>query len=111
MRGFAFAIAILCCASAAQAKRVYSGDEAAALRCANALALTAVALGRTGQLSKVESDVMLGVSVMMLDRHVSGTWPQKRAALKVMKARRSVVDTLDDFQRNSQSCLRRFPIN
>ena len=95
----------------AHAAKVYEGSEAAALRCANTLALTAVALARADLIGEDEKEVMLGVTVLILERHVSGTWRQKKAALKVMRDRRSVPDTLDDYRANAVRCLRQFPIN
>jgi hypothetical protein len=95
----------------AHAAKVYEGSEAAALRCSNTLALTAVALARADLIGEDEKEVMLGVTVLILERHVSGTWRQKKAALKVMRDRRSVPDTLDDYRANAVRCLRQFPIN
>ncbi|KIN64046.1 hypothetical protein Z946_2931 [Sulfitobacter noctilucicola] len=95
----------------AQKTRTYAGEEAAALRCSNALALTAIALSRAELIADVEKEVMLGVTVLILERHVSGTWQQKKRALEVMRDRRSVPDTLDDYRRNAVKCLRQFPIN
>ncbi|MEX3314788.1 hypothetical protein [Sulfitobacter sp. PS-8MA] len=97
--------------SAAAESRVYEGSEAAALRCANTLALTAVALSGAGLIGEPEKQVMLGVTVRILDRHVAGTWAQKRAAMEVMRDRRSVPDTLEDYRRNAMRCLAQFPIN
>ena len=114
MRGFALAGAVLCIAvlpAFAQGKRVYSGEEAAALRCSNTLALTAVALARADLIGGVEKEVMLKVTVLILERHVSGTWAQKKRALEVMRDRRSVPDTLADYRKNAARCLRQFPIN
>lgn len=107
------ACAGLCVASAshAQGQRVYEGAEAAALRCSNTLALTAVALARAGLMDEVEKEIMLGITIMILERHVSGTWNQKKRALAVMRDRRSIPDTLEDYQNNAARCLRQFPIN
>jgi hypothetical protein len=94
----------------AETKR-YEGSEAAALRCAHIMALTAVLLSDTEMIGEAEREVMLGISFLILDSHVSGTWAQKKAALEVVRDRRSVAETLDDFQRLAQKCLRDFPIN
>jgi hypothetical protein len=91
--------------------RVYEGEEAAALRCANTLALTAVTLAQAQMIGEAEKEVMLAVTLLILERHVSGSWQQKKAALTVMRDRRSVEDTLEDYQRNAAQCLRQFPIN
>lgn len=95
----------------AQAARVYEGQEAAALRCANTLALTAVALSRAEMITVEEKDVMLGVSILILERHVSGSWAEKKAAMMIMRDRRSVPDTLEDYRKNAARCLGQFPIN
>ena len=104
---------VLCIAATAlpAAQRVYEGREAAAIRCANTVALTAVALSSVSLIDAVEKDVMLGISVSMLERHVSGTWNEKKAAMAVMRDRRSVDDTIDDYRRNAARCLAQFPIN
>ena len=101
----------LCLPTISHAKRVYEGSEAAALRCPNTLALTAVALEGSSLISEGDKEIMLGVTVLILERHVSGTWRQKKAALKVMRDRRSVPDTLNDYRRNAVRCLGQFPIN
>lgn len=95
----------------AAAEKVYEGSEAAALRCSNTLALTAVALAGAELISPEEKEVMLGVTVLILERHVSGTWAQKKAAMAVVRDRRSVADTLEDYRRNAARCLGQFPIN
>jgi hypothetical protein len=92
-------------------QKVYEGDEAAALRCANTLAFTAVALAETGRLGEPEKSVMLQITVLILERHVSGTWAQKKAALRVVRDRRDMMETLEDFERNAQRCFEQFPIN
>ncbi len=91
--------------------KVYAGEEAAALRCANTVALTAVALSEEGRLPEAEKNVMLGITVLILDRHVSGTWEQKTAALEVVRDRRDAYETVQDFQRLAEKCLKQFPIN
>ena len=91
--------------------KVYSGEEAGALRCANAMALTAVALSDAGLMTDAEKEVLLRVTVAILDRHVSGSWAQKKAALEVVRDRRNVGETLEDFQVLAQRCLRQYPIN
>ena len=75
------------------------------------MALTAVALFETGQHSEDEKQVLLGITVLILDRHVSGTWQQKKAALRLVRDRRDVEQTLADFQQFATQCLRQFPIN
>lgn len=94
-----------------QGKRVYEGREASALRCSNTLALTAVALSAADLISNAEKEVMLEITIRILERHVSGNWVEKKRAMAVMRDRRSVPDTLEDYQRNAARCLREFPIN
>lgn len=95
----------------AAAARVYEGSEAAALRCANTVALTAQGLSVADLIGPAEKDVMLGITVRILDRHVGGTWAEKKAAMRIMRDRRSIPDTLDDYRRNAARCLAQFPIN
>lgn len=104
-------LGLACAAPALAEQLIYEGREAGALRCANTLALTAVALSSAKMISKAEKEVLLGVTVLILERHVSGTWQQKKAAMAVMRDRRSVPDTLKDYERNAGRCLRQFPIN
>ena len=75
------------------------------------MALTAVALSDAGKLGEAEKEIMLGISFLMLEGHVSGSWPEKKAALEVVRDRRSVAETLKDFERMAEQCLRQFPIN
>lgn len=96
---------------ATAAPHIYEGREAAALRCANTLALTAVALSAAEMIGEGEKNVMLGITVRILDRHADGTWAQKRAAMEIMRDRRSVPDTLEDYRRIAERCLVQFPIN
>jgi hypothetical protein len=112
LRRLVLAVAVVLSGTGAgAAQKVYEGPEAAALRCANIVAMTAVALNSAGRLSDLEKEVMLGISFLMLEQHVSGTWPQKRAALGVMRDRRSVEETLEDFEKLAEKCLKQFPIN
>lgn len=115
MRHWLAAAALFCITTTtpvmALSQRTYAGEEAAALRCANTLALTAVALSRAGMIDETEKEVMLGITILILERHVSGTWAQKKAALAIMRDRRSVEDTIEDYQRNAARCLQQFPIN
>jgi hypothetical protein len=96
---------------AAQAERTYAGSEAAALRCSNLLSITAVVLFEANQISPLERDVLLFATIAILERHVSGTRDEKQRALAIVRERRSVPDTLDDYRRNARRCLKQFPIN
>lgn len=112
LKAFLVALTLALPMGAAQsAEKIYSGSEAAALRCANIVALTGVALNGAGRLGALEKEVMLGISFLMLEGHVSGTWAQKKAALEVVRDRRGVVETLEDFEKLAEQCLRDFPIN
>ncbi len=101
----------LICVAAPLAARTYEGEEAAALRCANTLAFTAVTLGRAEMIGEGEKNVMLGITVLILERHVSGTRAEKKAAMQVMRDRRDIDATLWDYRRNAAKCLVQFPIN
>ncbi|MEM6303481.1 MAG: hypothetical protein AAF744_02105 [Pseudomonadota bacterium] len=107
----AFLLCALLAATPALAQRTYEGSEAAALRCSNTLALTAMALSRADLIPETEKDLMLDLTLRILRRHVSGTWAQKKAAMAIMRDRRSVDATLDDYRRNAVRCLTQFPIN
>jgi hypothetical protein len=111
LRSFVLAISCFALLAGGPATAANQGQEAAALRCANMLALTAVSLAGVKLISQQDKDIMLGVTVLILERHVSGSWAQKKAALKIMQSRRSLPDTLDDYQQNAAKCLRQFPIN
>jgi hypothetical protein len=110
MRAAIFAL-LLAAGSADAAQRVYEGEEASAIRCANMMALTGVTLHGAGLMGTPEKDVLIGISVLILERHVSGTWTEKKRAMETMRDRRDVDATLEDYQRNAPRCLRRFPIN
>lgn len=113
MRFMIFALVVLAMPipAASAAQRVYEGEEASALRCANMMAFTGVTLNRAGLMGEDEKDVLIGISVLILERHVSGSWTEKRRAMEAMRDRRDIDATLEDYQRNAPRCLRRFPIN
>ncbi|MEP2640516.1 hypothetical protein [Roseobacter sp.] len=92
-------------------QKTYAGEEAAALRCANTLAFTAIALEQSGGIGPLERDVMLDITVGILAGHVTGTWRQKKAALRVVRDRRDPLETVEDFQRFAYQCLVQFPVN
>ncbi|WP_299965801.1 hypothetical protein [uncultured Roseobacter sp.] len=104
-------LTLLWCGAAAAGQKTYSGDEAAALRCANTVAFTAIVLASTDRIGRFERNVMLGISANILTEYVSGTRGQKKRALAQIRDRRSVLETLSDFQRLAERCLRRFPLN
>lgn len=97
--------------TATTAQRVYEGEEAAAIRCANMMAMTGVTLNQAGLMGEPEKDVLISISVLILERHVSGNWTEKKRAMVAMRDRRTIEATLEDYQRNAPLCLRRFPIN
>ena len=111
MRALALVLALLLAAPAGAGQKVYEGEEAAALRCANMLAWTGVALEEAGLIGRPEMEVMLGITVLILERHVSGTWAEKKAAMEVVRQRRSFEETLEDYRRHAPGCLERFSIN
>lgn len=102
---------MLVAGTASAAQRVYEGDEASAIRCANMMAMTGVTLNRAGLMGVPEKDVLIGISVLILERHVSGTWTEKKRAMEAMRDRRDIEETLNDYQRHAPLCLKRFPIN
>ena len=110
MRSLAFAL-LMVALPADAAERVYEGDEAAAIRCANMMAMTGVTLFRAGLMGEPEKDILIGISVLILERHVSGNWTEKKRAMEVMRDRRDLETTLEDYQRHAPLCLERFPIN
>ncbi len=110
MRAFAFVVLFAATQSAA-AQRVYEGEEASAIRCANMLAMTGVALNGAGLMDDSEKDVLIGISILILERHVSGNWTEKKRAMEAMRDRRDVDETLQDYQHHAPLCLARFPIN
>ncbi|MDW3181256.1 MULTISPECIES: hypothetical protein [unclassified Roseobacter] len=110
-RGLGALALVICAGPLAAGQKTYAGEEAAALRCANTLAFTAVALESSGGIGQLEKDVMLDITVRILVDHVSGTWRQKKAALRIVRDRRDVIETLDDFRRYANQCLVQFPIN
>lgn len=113
--GFLFRVfmvlSLMSAVPAQAAQRTYEGEEASALRCANMLALTGITLNRAGLMGNAEKDVLIGISVLILENHVSGSWPEKRRAMETMRDRRDVDETLADYQRHAPLCLVRFPIN
>lgn len=110
MRGLIFAL-VMVAQPLAAAQRIYEGEEAAAIRCANMMAFTGVTLNRAGLMGDAEKDVLVGISILILERHVSGNWTEKKRAMEAMRDRRDVEATLEDYQRNAARCIKRFPIN
>lgn len=96
---------------AVASQRTYEGEEAAALRCANMIAFTAVELEGAGRISRFEKQVMLDITVRILANYVSGTWAQKKAALRLVQDRRDALETLDDFEQHANRCLIQFPVS
>lgn len=112
MHHFRFcASVVLILAATAGVARTYEGREAAALRCANLMAYTAVLMESAGQIPKNQQKAMLQVTILILERHVSGSWAEKKAALAIVRDRRDMNQTLEDYQRNAAKCLAQFPIN
>ncbi len=103
--------AALLCATPTLAARTYEGEEAAALRCANMLAYTAVTLARADMIDEDQKNVMLGITVLILERHVTGTRAEKKAAMAIMRDRRDIDATLSDYRLYAAKCLVQFPIN
>ncbi len=102
---------MLSSAPMAEAKRkVYSGSEAEALKCSYLISMTALLLWKAGKLSTRDKDRAMTISVIMMNRYVSGTWEQKKKALTTVGNRRSLGKTVKEFQQQSKYCIRRFPV-
>ena len=110
MRALALVL-LLAATNVSAAQRVYEGDEASAIRCANMMTMTGVTLNGAGLMGASEKDVLIGISVLILERHVSGNWTEKKRAMAAMRDRRDLDATLEDYQRHAPLCLARFPIN
>jgi hypothetical protein len=104
-------VLILLAGHAAAAQKVYEGEEASAIRCANMMAMTGITLNQAGLMGDTQKDVLIGISILILERHVSGNWTEKKRAMVAMRDRRDVDATLADYQRNAPVCLKRFAIN
>ncbi|MDJ0821214.1 MAG: hypothetical protein QNJ09_05285 [Paracoccaceae bacterium] len=101
---------LLASALPAEARRVYAGEEAQALKCAWIISATATALEQAEVISTRDMEVSIAVSARMLQLYVSGTERQKLAALEAVGDRRDIKTTLGEFQRESRACLRKFPV-
>ncbi|WP_238368031.1 hypothetical protein [Mesobacterium pallidum] len=100
----------LCVAAPAQAeRRVYAGEEAAALKCAWIVAASVSMAERAGLTSTRNKEFAQLYAAIVLQRYVSGTDRQKMAALKAVSERRSPQQTVDEFMRQADDCLRQFP--
>ena len=93
-----------------QAKQVYAGSEAAALRCAAILVVVPSALFNNGYISRRQVTVFQLASTAILTRYVSGNERQKLKALETMAKRRDAGAHIKDFQTNAKTCLSQFPI-
>lgn len=106
----AAAIVSLAAATGAQAK-VYSGSEAAALRCAAILSVVPSAAARAGVISQSDVRIFHVASGLILARYVSGNGTQKSKALQTVMQRYSAVQHISDFRNKSKTCLSQFPIS
>jgi len=104
----AFAVSF---APAAEARKVYSGSEAAALRCAAIMVVVPSALYNRGMISRNQVTVFQLASTAILTRYVGGNERQKLKALQTMAQRRDGRAHIKDFQENAKVCLRQFPLN
>lgn len=106
------AAAALCVMTSApvQAKQVYAGSEAAALRCAAILVVVPSALYNNGYISRRQVTVFQLASTAILTRYVGGNERQKLKAFDTMTKRRDASAHIKDFQVNAKTCLRQFPI-
>lgn len=110
MRAMVLSLLLVVAGSAEAGQRVYKGREAAALRCADMIAQTAVTLYDAGMMDRNDSRAMMAVTVLILEHHVSGTRSEKMRALKEVRKRHSTSETLEDYKRHALDCVKRFPI-
>ncbi len=92
-------------------RRVYSNDEAEALKCVYLLSFTAAFMERQGLLGTRDKEVLFALSAIMLQKYVSGTQRQKLLGVEAVGKRRNTRQTLEQFQKQSKYCARRFPVN
>ncbi len=106
------ALAFTLVASPAMAeRRVYTDDEAEALKCVYLLSFTAAFMERQGLLGTRQKEVMFALSAFMLEKYVSGTQRQKLLGVEAVGKRRNTEQTLREFQQQSKYCIRRFPVD
>lgn len=104
-------LALVGSAGSAQAdRRVYTGTEAQALKCAWIISMTATTLEQAGLVSTRDKETATFVSAAILAQHVSGSERQKLEGFRVVGARRSVIETVSEFRRESRACIRKFPL-
>ena len=105
------ALAITLVAGAAEARKTYSGQEAAALRCAAILSLVPSAMARAGMIPQSEVRMFHTASSLILARYVTGTQDQKLKALRAVMGRKDAEANIRDFQTKAKTCLRQFPLS
>ena len=94
----------------AQARRVYTTEEATALKCAWIISMTASVLEGAALISTRDKEISIAISSRILQLHVSGTERQKLAALEQVGNRRDVETTVDEFRKEATACVRRYPV-
>jgi len=96
--------------AAAQDQITFSGQEAAALKCAHMFTFTSVTMYQAGYIARRHSDMMLTWSYVILNRYVSGTMDQRLAAMEIIGQRHGFQGTLEDFSTEAETCVRQFPV-
>lgn len=91
-------------------RRVYTNEEAEALKCVYLLSFTAAFMERGGYLSTRDKEMMFALSAFMLEKYVSGTQRQKLLGVEAVGKRRNTQETLKQFKEQSRYCIRRFPV-
>jgi hypothetical protein len=112
-----FRLAALCVAlwltapaAEAQNRRVYAGNEAEALKCAYLISQTANLLERAGRISTTTRENAVKYAAYILLRYVGGTQEQKMAAFKAVGQRRTLLQTVVQFDREVKYCRGKFPV-
>ena len=106
-----FALVVLLPGTPAWAAKTYSGEEAAALRCAAILSMVPTAMNRMGLMSRQNLSVFHAASGIILTRYVSGTQRQKLKARETVIGRRDASEHVKDFQTRAKTCIRQFPLS
>ncbi|THH35643.1 hypothetical protein E4Z66_11135 [Aliishimia ponticola] len=104
------ALSLALTAGTADARKTYSGTEAAALRCAAILSVVPTAASKVGLISQKDVSLFHLMSGLILTKYVSGNERQKANAFKTVTQRYSSQEHVRDFQTKAKTCLRQFPI-
>jgi len=100
----------LATSAALASPKVYKGDEARALRCAQLVFWVAEEGRRLGYISDEDGVGIHAYGLFLLDRYITGTPQQKAAALGQLVKGTDDATSLQKFVTQHRSCTRRFPI-